>query len=553
MVLVFASTCIAQNAGDYRTNTGAAVAQWTSAAIWQVYDGVAWQPAVSYPTSTSGQISITAGDSIQLTGASFTIDQVNIESTASLLIFSSNTTLNNVASEDDINVDGRLYIASGGLVTTSTGATINVNSGGYMQIRNGGILSANTTNLGEMELNLSTLTNVTITNNGVLRFIATFPTASNYNVSMNNGSIVNNGDIEVTAVNNVLFSGVSGTNTITNSIGATVIKLSTGGIFGTNNSGTGVAFTNNGDVGGVGTISFGAVPSTIVNNGTLAPGLPIGIQSISSNSINGGSATIEIEILNGTGAGTGNDRLDITGATNLAGNTLTVIETGSVPLGTYTIMTTTGTFTNSFATVNLPPQYGNLVVGSNTITVDKIGFTLPVVWGNLKAALVNKQVLISWETITEINTSHFVVEHSQDGRNFRNIGSVNGNVNSSETNRYNFLHSTPHFSGANYYRIKEIALDGKAMYSAIISIKLDSDIVKAVKIESNIIKNELKMIINQEGLLLNLYSSNGSLLNNYKLPVGLHYINLQKFRPGVYYLEVVENGKQQIVEKIIKQ
>jgi len=50
--------------------------------------------------------------------------------------------------------------------------------------------------------------------------------------------------------------------------------------------------------------------------------------------------------------------------------------------------------------------------------------TLPVVFGDVRAVYNNKQLLIDWTTLSEVNNAYFEIEISTDGKSFNSIGRV---------------------------------------------------------------------------------------------------------------------------------
>jgi hypothetical protein len=61
-------------------------------------------------------------------------------------------------------------------------------------------------------------------------------------------------------------------------------------------------------------------------------------------------------------------------------------------------------------------------------------------------------VLVQWQTASESNNSHFIIERSGDGRNYASIGRVA--AGSSTGASYSFTDEQP-FSGNNYYRLRQ--------------------------------------------------------------------------------------------------
>ncbi|MCH2197596.1 MAG: choice-of-anchor L domain-containing protein [Flavobacteriales bacterium] len=65
-----------------------------------------------------------------------------------------------------------------------------------------------------------------------------------------------------------------------------------------------------------------------------------------------------------------------------------------------------------------------------------------------------------WETISERNNSHFIVERSTDGNHWEAIGQVAGNEDSYDLLHYEFRDENP-LIGLSYYRIKQFDFDGQ--------------------------------------------------------------------------------------------
>jgi Secretion system C-terminal sorting domain len=85
-------------------------------------------------------------------------------------------------------------------------------------------------------------------------------------------------------------------------------------------------------------------------------------------------------------------------------------------------------------------------------------------------------VKLNWTTLTEINNDFFTVQHSMDGKEFKEIATVKGAGTSTEKHRYEELHNKP-VAGFNYYRLKQTDFDGRSSYSKVVSV----DIVSAAK------------------------------------------------------------------------
>jgi hypothetical protein len=91
---------------------------------------------------------------------------------------------------------------------------------------------------------------------------------------------------------------------------------------------------------------------------------------------------------------------------------------------------------------------------------------LPVILVNFQAEVLNRQVKLNWQTSTELNTSHFVVERSRDGQNFEPLTQVAAKGNSTNLQLYNALDAQP-FNGVSYYRLRIVDNDGSHEFSQV--------------------------------------------------------------------------------------
>ena len=98
--------------------------------------------------------------------------------------------------------------------------------------------------------------------------------------------------------------------------------------------------------------------------------------------------------------------------------------------------------------------------------------TLPVVLLDFAAKPLDKQIAVNWHTAIELNTSHFIIQHSTDGSSFRDIGTVK--AIGSGSNKYAFTDNKPTI-GINYYRLQSVDKDGSVSYSKIVSPSLTTN------------------------------------------------------------------------------
>jgi len=153
---------------------------------------------------------------------------------------------------------------------------------------------------------------------------------------------VNNGTFIIAGTVNISGAGTVFTNngTMTISASSTLYYTSTGVV------------VNHGTMNGNGTLNGQGASFTNPSGGIINPGLTTGCLSIVAPFTNAGTLTMEV---NGTTACTNADKLTISGATTLGG-TLNVT-VGYTPGPCDVIVLLHASFTGTFATVNLPPNW----------------------------------------------------------------------------------------------------------------------------------------------------------------------------------------------------
>jgi hypothetical protein len=91
---------------------------------------------------------------------------------------------------------------------------------------------------------------------------------------------------------------------------------------------------------------------------------------------------------------------------------------------------------------------------------------LPVTFGYFEAIAYQQKPRVSqlkWQTLQEINNSHFEIEWSDGSNPWEQIGKVNAIGNTYDHQDYSFFHLNPTIF--NQYRIKQVDWDGGTSYS----------------------------------------------------------------------------------------
>lgn len=212
---------------------------------------------------------------------------------------------------------------------------------------------------------------------------------------------------------------------------------------------------------------------------------------------------------------------------------------------------------NSSASIVLlsPPSYPNDNTTNNDLSASMgvtAGGTLPIKLFSFNAVKQNNAVDLNWVTSTEINSSHFDVQASSNGVNWKSIGTVKAVGNSSTKQQYNFTDNAP-VKGVNYYRLKMVDIDAKFGYSLTRTVSFSTG--SSITIQPNPTTDRVYItsadISSIQSVLV--YSSEGKLMqtvNNFA--VG-NSIDMQSYAPGIYLLKIIYKDEHTEIKKIVKQ
>ncbi len=105
--------------------------------------------------------------------------------------------------------------------------------------------------------------------------------------------------------------------------------------------------------------------------------------------------------------------------------------------------------------------------------------TLPVNLLSFDATLEDGFVDLNWQTASEINNDHFILERSDDGENWTAFAQVKGAGNSNTTLSY-YHKDVANFSGVRYYRLTQVDFDGTKETFNTVSVSKSSNIAFSV-------------------------------------------------------------------------
>jgi len=193
---------------------------------------------------------------------------------------------------------------------------------------------------------------------------------------------------------------------------------------------------------------------------------------------------------------------------------------------------------------------GTMAAGITAIGIGSVNFPLPLTLISFNAAKYSRDTRLSWITAREQHSSHFVIEHSIDGRLYDSIGTVAAAGNTSATINYGYTHYSP-AAGTHYYRLKIVDTDGRFTYSAVRVLNF-GDSVK-ILVTPNPAADIVTITGMETGMQLSLIAADGKLAGSYKAASSTLTIPIQQLAAGVYILLVTDNNTVISAGKLLKE
>jgi len=208
--------------------------------------------------------------------------------------------------------------------------------------------------------------------------------------------------------------------------------------------------------------------------------------------------------------------------------------------------TTVRYVSNNGTSSDIPPSFGWVTEpGGAPAGITLTGDVFPVTLAYFSARNVAEGILLSWETLNELNNSHFLIERSLDAK----LWQVQGNGTTDEISAYQFVDSAP-LAGVSYYRLKQVDLNGTFDYSNIIEVSagplpfrvFPNPVQDAVSIQFNGEGVSKVAILNMQGQVVKEWTTDASSM---QLPLGA-------LPTGMYQLRIMRNQSQVFRQTLVK-
>lgn len=256
-----------------------------------------------------------------------------------------------------------------------------------------------------------------------------------------------------------------------------------------------------------------------------------------------------------------NSWVSLTGSPITAASVPQTVSPAWIHLGGIFTLPATGSFT--VQTIRLTLTDGPGFCG-NDYAIDDIklsacasGGPVPVRFMSVGARQKGSGVNVSWSTASETNNKYFDVEKSIDGgANWTLVATAQTRGNSNSYKNYSAYDAKP-FAGVNYYRIKQVDIDGKYKYSSMVTVNVAVDGVTATVL-TNPIVTEISIDFfssTRQTVSLSLFDMAGKLVGADRLiiPKGdsrRSFAKVRNLQKGTYIIDIrdqngtlIYNGK----------
>ncbi len=154
---------------------------------------------------------------------------------------------------------------------------------------------------------------------------------------------------------------------------------------------------------------------------------------------------------------------------------------------------------------------------------------------------------IQWSTTQEINNDFFTIQHSKNAIDFVDIEKVNGNGDSKIRSDYSSLISVSDILGSNYFRLKQVDLDGNINYSYIIQVT--AEVSEKISLVQNPVSNTIIFNKPIKGTI-EIINTNGQVVKIHNIES--KQMNVNDLQRGIYILSVTDLSSRNTIIKFVK-
>jgi hypothetical protein len=200
----------------------------------------------------------------------------------------------------------------------------------------------------------------------------------------------------------------------------------------------------------------------------------------------------------------------------------------------------------------------NSISSFHLYTLSSLSSPLPVFWGPVQAWCNTNSIEIKWQTLQEINSSHFIIQRNVNGAGWTNIGQMQASGNSSSAKTYYF--TDPSLAAtAIQYRIEAVDIDGSKKYSPVVLVQPCADPV-TLKLAPVPASNSTTLSLHSPANYRSTVSITGADGRVYQQqPIDIktgnnqYVLDISHLASGTYYVSAEMPDRSRAVVKLIKQ
>lgn len=190
--------------------------------------------------------------------------------------------------------------------------------------------------------------------------------------------------------------------------------------------------------------------------------------------------------------------------------------------------------------------------------VDPCSAPLPVTLSFFDSYEHHGDLMLHWETSMELNSSHFILEESNDLNNWHVLGIISSAGTTNETTSYEVVDHDL-YSGINYYRLTQVDFDGTQEVFPIHAYERKEDDQLKLHVVKNPIDTELKIVYStptEDNTKVRVVSLQGEVFGEYDVTPSSVHNHFDKELPhipsGVYFIVLEDANGNVVREKVYK-
>ncbi|RCR71374.1 T9SS C-terminal target domain-containing protein [Larkinella punicea] len=179
--------------------------------------------------------------------------------------------------------------------------------------------------------------------------------------------------------------------------------------------------------------------------------------------------------------------------------------------------------------------------------------TLPVELAYFRGTAERNGNQLSWETVWERGTSHFVIERSTDAKEFGAIGQVTAVGNAASKRLYTFTDGEP-LAGTSYYRLRQVDHDGASQVSKMVFVSRSEALF--VVCDNPTSGDEIRLnVANVDPASLQFLTTTGQFLTFQLIQLSATDWRVRpavRLKPGLYLLRAGQQNQQRTVRVLVR-